>query len=316
MKRLGAMDELPVGMRFCLAIGMFDGVHRGHRRLLGTLVATARERDAKAVVMTFVPHPAAALRGHAPPLLCDPAEKLARMAELGVDVVVEQRFDAAFADQTAEKFLQRACSGREMVALVMTEESAFGRDRSGGLPEIRRLGPELGLEVIQVPHLEGASARISSTRLRSLLATGRLAAVRRMLGRPYAVVGRVVRGDRRGRTLGYPTANLAFDHDVALPPDGVYAVRAAWGGRDLIRATNSADGVASLGVRPTFVSGGSRMLEVHLFDVDVDLYGRSLRVEFVRRLRGEKKFNAAEALIRQMDSDAERAREVLARIRH
>lgn len=316
MKRLGDIDELPAGLRFCLAIGMFDGVHRGHRRLLGALTRTARERGAKAVVMTFDPHPAAALRGHAPPLLCDPEEKMARLAELGVDIVVEQRFDTTFAEQTAERFLRRACSDREMVALVMTQESAFGRDRSGGLPEIRRLGPSLGLDVVEVAHVTGASSRISSTRLRNMLGAGRLSDVKRMLGRPYAVIGRVVRGDRRGRTLGYPTANLAFDDDVALPPDGVYAVRAAWGGRDLTRPASRADGVASLGVRPTFGSGGARVLEVHLFDFSADLYGKQLRVEFLRRLRGERKFTSATGLVRQMDRDARRAREVLASTGH
>jgi riboflavin kinase/FMN adenylyltransferase len=311
VKRLGAIDELPAGLRFVLAIGMFDGVHRGHQRLLRTLTKVAREREAKAVVMTFEPHPAAVLRGNAPPLLCDPAEKMARLAELGVDMVVEQRFDPHFAEQTAESFLARACSSREMVALVMTEESAFGRDRSGGLPEIRRLGPRLGLEVIEVAHLTGASARVSSTRLRKLLAEGRLAEVRRMLGRPYAVIGRVVQGDRRGRTLGYPTANLAFAQEVALPPDGIYAVRVGWAGRDPISPQRNVDGVASLGVRPTFDSDGARLLEVNLFEVDEELYGRSLRIEFVRRLRGERKFASAEALVRQMDRDAARARAIL-----
>ncbi len=312
MRRLGAVDELPAGIRYCLAIGMFDGVHRGHRRVIESLTLAARERAAKSVVMTFVPHPAAVLRGHAPALLCDPAEKLARLGQLGVDFVVEQPFDLAFAGQTAASFLDRACTGRQMVALVMTEESAFGRDRSGGLPEIRRLAPQLGLDVIEVTHLTGGGTRVSSTRLRNLLAHGRLADAGRLLGRPYAVIGRVVRGDQRGRTLGYPTANLAFDQEVALPPDGIYAVRAGWSGRDPLDPGRTAPGVASLGVRPTFGASGARVLEVHLFDIDEDLYGQRLRVEFVRRLRGERKFGSAAPLIRQMDRDAVRARSLLA----
>lgn len=317
MKRLGAIDELPEGLRFCLAVGMFDGVHRGHRRLLGALTRAAREHDAKAVVMTFVPHPATVLRGHAPPLLCDPAEKMARLADAGIDFVVEQHFDRTFADQTADRFLERACSGRKLVALVMTEESAFGRDRAGGLPAIRKLGPQLGLDVIEVGHLVRGGSKVSSTRLRNLIEAGLLADAARMLGRRYAVVGRVVEGDRRGRELGYPTANLAFDAPVALPPNGIYAVRTSWGdATEPLAASRVADGVASLGVRPTFESGGSRVLEVHLFDVDADLYGQRLRVEFVRRLRGERRFSSAQALVRQMDRDAARAEEVLAAIRH
>ena len=312
MRHLGDIDELPAGLRFALAIGMFDGVHRGHLRLLEALGKVARERDAMAVVMTFAPHPAAVLRGTPPPLLCDRSEKLMRLADAGVEIVVEQRFDRAFADQTAQAFLERTCSGRRLVALVMTMESAFGRDRSGGLPEIRRLGPHLGLEIVEIPHLTREMSKISSTRIRNLLAAGRLSDVRRMLGRGYAVVGRVVHGDRRGHTLGYPTANLAFEAPVALPPDGIYAVRAGWGNGDPLSPAHSADGVASLGVRPTFGNDGARLLEVHLFDTDQSLYGRSLRVEFVRRLRGERRFPSAQSLIRQMDRDAARARAVLA----
>ena len=312
MRRLGDIDELPGGLRFALAIGMFDGMHRGHLKLIGALAKAARERDAMAVAMTFTPHPAAVLRGTPPPVLCDRSEKLSRLADAGVDIVVEQRFDRDFAGQTAEAFLERICAGRRLVALVMTEESAFGRDRSGGLPEIRRLGPRLGLEIVEIPHLTRLMSRISSTRIRNLLAAGRLSDVRRMLGRRYAVIGRVVQGDRRGRTLGYPTANLAFDDPVALPPDGVYAVRAGWADGDPLSPARSADGVASLGVRPTFGNEGARVLEVHLFAIDEGLYGRSLRVEFVRRLRSERRFSSARALIRQMDLDSARARRVLA----
>jgi riboflavin kinase/FMN adenylyltransferase len=197
------------------------------------------------------------------------------------------------------------------MALVMTAESAFGRDRAGGLAAIRRLAPEMGFGVIEVDRLANEGVTVSSTGLRNLLAEGKLAAVRKLLGRDYAVVGTVVRGDRRGRELGYPTANLRFDAPVALPADGVYAVRAGWGGRNLLEPARRADGVASLGVRPTFEADGSRVLEVHLFDVDANLYGKKLRVEFVRRLRGEKRFSGATSLIRQMDRDSARARAVL-----
>jgi riboflavin kinase/FMN adenylyltransferase len=311
MNIVHGVDELPAGLRLALAIGMFDGVHRGHLRLIEALREAAREREAATVVLTFVPHPAAVLRGSSPPLLCDPAEKASRLAAAGVDYIVEQKFDRQFAEQTPEQFLGRVCTRRKLVALVMTEESAFGRDRSGGLPAIRRLAPTLGLDVVQVAHLARAGDRISSTRLRNLIAAGRLADARRMLGRSYAVVGRVVQGDRRGRELGYPTANLAFDHPVTLPPDGIYAVRASWGGEDPLAAPRAANGVASLGIRPTFEDDGARVLEAHLFDIDEDLYGERMRVEFVRRLRGEKKFPSAEALVRQMDADAHRARQIM-----
>ena len=142
------------------------------------------------------------------------------------------------------------------------------------------------------------------------MAGGRLATARTLLGRRFAVVGTVVHGDGRGRELGYPTANLAFDQPVALPPDGIYAVRASWDGADPLHPRHRADGVASLGVRPTF-GERTRLLEAHLFDVSPDLYGRRLRVEFVRRQRGERRFASAAALVTQMDLDAARARRIL-----
>jgi riboflavin kinase/FMN adenylyltransferase len=311
MKRLRSIDALPKGLRFVIAIGVFDGVHRGHRRVMAALRRAAARYDAQAVVLTFDPHPAQVLRGSAPPKLCDLEERLAMLADQGVAITVVQPFTQRFSDQAPEAFLERLGRDRQLKALVMTAESAFGRDRAGGLAAIRRLAPAMGFKVIEVDRLAKEGATVSSTGLRNLLSEGQLAAVRRLLGRRYAVVGRVVRGDRRGRELGYPTANLAFDEPVALPSDGVYAVRAGWGGRDVLKPTHRADGVASLGVRPTFEDAGARRLEVHLFDVDENLYGKRLRVEFVRRLRGEKRFSSAAALVRQMDRDSARARLVL-----
>ncbi|MEP7360083.1 MAG: bifunctional riboflavin kinase/FAD synthetase [Chloroflexota bacterium] len=311
MKRLTSVDALPKDLRFVLAIGVFDGVHRGHRRVMAALRRAAARYDAQAVVLTFDPHPAQVLRGSAPPKLCDTDERLALLAQESVDTVILQRFDQEFADQTPDGFLERLSHGRQLKALVMTAESAFGRDRAGGLAAIRRLAPQVGFKVIEVDRLANEGSTVSSTGLRNLLNEGRLAAARKLLGRDYAVVGKVVRGNRRGRELGYPTANLTFDQPVALPPDGVYAVRAGWGGRDLLEPRRRAEGVASLGVRPTFESGGARLLEVHLFDLDENLYGKRLRIEFVRRLRGEERFGSAAALVRQMDRDSVRARAVL-----
>jgi riboflavin kinase/FMN adenylyltransferase len=317
---LRSLDELPADLVFALTIGMFDGVHRGHQRAIATLVRAAAARRAAPVVMTFDPHPAEVLRGSSPPLLSAPAERYARLGKLGAEIVIVQPFDREFADQTPDEFLGRVCAGRRMAALVMTAESAFGRDRTGMLPRIRELAETLDFDVLEVARVTAEGGTLSSTRLRSLIAAGRMGEARRLLGRDYAVTGRVVRGDRRGRTLGYPTANLAFDAPVALPPNGVYAVRAAWGGSDPLSPAHTAEGVASLGVRPTFDDGGARVLEVHLFDVPgtLDIYGKNLRVELVRRLRGEKRFTGVEALVNQMDRDSERARSVLqaSRVRH
>lgn len=314
MRLLRSIDELPTDLRFALTIGMFDGMHRGHQRAIATLVRAAKRAKAEAVVLTFDPHPAQVLRGSAPPLLSAPAEKLARLAQRGVDTTVVQAFDAAFADQPPDAFLARICAHRRLVALVMTGESAFGRNRTGILTRIRDLAGQMDFRALEVARLGSGGETVSSTRLRAQLAEGKLADVQRMLGRRYAVIGRVVKGDQRGRALGYPTANLSFDAPVALPPDGVYAVRAAWGGNDPLAPARTADGVASLGVRPTF-GGGARVLEVHLFGMHENLYGQDLRVEFVRRLRTEKRFASAAALVRQMDRDAARARTLLQRAR-
>lgn len=306
------IDELPRGLRFALAIGTFDGVHRGHRRVIDALTRGARDLDAKSVVLTFDPHPAAILRGSAPPALCDLEERLAWLGRSTIDVCVVQHFDTTFADQSPREFLERVSTGRDLAGLVMTQESAFGRQREGGLDAVRRLGPVLGFRVLEVARLESHGAALSSTRVRGLLEEGRLADVARLLGRPYSVIGSVVRGDGRGHELGFPTANLRFDGPVALPPDGIYAVRVGWGGDDVLSPMERRDGVASLGVRPTFENDGARVLEVHVLDFDGDLYDERMRVEFVRRLRGERRFASADALVTQMDRDSARARAVLA----
>ncbi|HEV8516135.1 MAG TPA: riboflavin biosynthesis protein RibF [Candidatus Limnocylindrales bacterium] len=307
------MDELPAGLRFSLTIGVFDGVHRGHERVLRSLRRICAETGSASVVLTFEPHPELVLRGVQPPLLTDPDERLARLAA-AADLVVRQHFDRAFADQPAEAFVGRVARGRTLAALVMTPESAIGRDRAGTAATLAGLARAMGFRLETIPALELGGGRVSSSGIRALLETGRLGAAARLLGRRYAVIGEVVHGDHRGRELGYPTANLAFEAPVVLPPDGIYAVRVSWGGEDPLRPAHRALGVASLGVRPTF-DGRSRVLEAHLFDFDGWLYGERLRVEFVLRQRGERRFPSVPALVAQMDRDARRARAILASLR-
>ena len=310
MELLTDIDELPAGLRFVLAVGMFDGVHRGHAVMLRAQLTAARRLDAAPVVVTFEPHPETVLRRIVPLVLCDPAEKLARLAVAGAAFAVVQRFDQQFAEQPAETFLHRLAEGRALAGVVMSDETAFGRDRAGTLAAVEALAPDIGFEVIHVPQAMLGGRRVSSGRIRDAVDAGRLADARRLLGRDYAVIGEVVRGDGRGRGLGFPTANLRFDAPVLLPPNGIYAVRVGWGGDDPLRPASRADGVASLGVRPTF-GAGERLLEVHVFDFDGDLYGQRLRVEFVRRQRGERRFGSVGALIGPMELDAMRARAIL-----
>lgn len=303
-------DPRPVAV----IVGAFDSVHRGHQRLLGALLEAAQARDAAATVVTFTPHPDVVLRGAPPLLLCDPAERDARFAALGVDLLVRYPFDRDVAATPAEAFVERLVAGGPLVALLMTRDSAFGKGRGGTLQSLPPVAARFGFDLLEVPPVPLHGARISDSRLRELVAAGRLATARDMLGRRFAVVGTVVHGDGRGHKLGYPTANLAFDQPVALPPDGIYAVRASWDGVDPLHPGHRADGVASLGVRPTF-GERTRLLEAHLFDVSPDLYGRRLRVEFVRRQRGERRFGSIAGLVAQIDRDAARARRILAGLR-
>jgi riboflavin kinase/FMN adenylyltransferase len=311
VERHPGLASLPAGLRFAATVGVFDGLHRGHLAVLKALVRVAARAGAAPVVISFEPHPDLILRGIAPPLLCDPAEREARFAALGVAHLVVQPFDQAFAALSATAFVERLMSRRDLSALVMAPDSAFGRGREGSVEMVGALGARLGFRIEVVRPVRAGGSPISSSRVRGLLSGGRLAQARDLLGRPPAVTGEVVRGDGRGRNLGFPTANLAFAEPVALPPQGIYAVRASWGGTDPLRPARRALGVASLGVRPTF-GPGAQVLEVYLLDVAKDLYGERLRVEFVRRQRGERRFDPVEALVAQMGRDVSRARMILA----
>jgi riboflavin kinase/FMN adenylyltransferase len=304
------IDGLPGDTRLAVSVGVFDGVHLGHQQVFRVLEQTSRRLGAMPVVITFDPHPEAVVAGRAPDLLMDQQERLEWISRLVAGLVVLQRFDEVFRRTSAEEFMLRIGADRNLVALVMTHVTGFGRDRGGTLPVLRRIGHGRW-ETVEAPTLDMRGARVSSARIRELVASGRLASASRLLGRPYALVGDVVHGERRGRELGFPTANLHFADPVCLPPDGIYAARATWGGEAVLSPSEHAQAVISLGTQPTF-GGRVRLLEVHLLDRDVDLYGQRLRVELCRRLRGQKRYDSADELIEQMGRDVERARAVLA----
>jgi riboflavin kinase/FMN adenylyltransferase len=301
--------ELDLAKARVATLGVFDGLHRGHRAVLTRLVREADASAAVATVVTFEPHPDAVLRGAPPPRLTDPEQLIEGIAGLGVGELVVQPFDEAFSRLNPETFLRMVGAGNGLRGFVMSPETAFGRDRSGTAAAVKLIGERLGFELVVVEPVLIGGRPISSSRIRESLAAGRLADARRLLGRSPTVTGHVVAGAGRGRDLGFPTANLAFDAPVALPRDGIYAVRVEWRGSGL-RHWRSASGVASLGVRPTF-GGGERLLEVYLFDVDEPLYGTTMRVSFERRQRGERRFASAAGLVRQMARDATRAKEIL-----
>jgi riboflavin kinase / FMN adenylyltransferase len=310
MPVLRSIDALPSDGRLAATVGIFDGVHLGHQQVFRVLVETARRLAAMPVVITFDPHPEAIVRGRAPDLLMDQQERIEWISRYVDGLVVLQRFDEVFRRTTAEEFMTRIGADRNLVGLVMTHVSAFGRDRGGTLPVLREMSGGRW-ETVEAPTLDLRGARVSSARIRELVQDGRLLSAGRLLGRPYALVGDVVHGEQRGRELGFPTANLHFADPVALPPDAVYAARASWGGETLLESPEHADAVVSLGTQPTF-GGRVRLFEVHLLDRSVDLYGQRLRVELCRRLRGQLRYDSADDLITQMGRDVARARRVLA----
>jgi riboflavin kinase/FMN adenylyltransferase len=293
-----------------VAIGVFDGVHLGHRAILERARALARARSRPCVVMSFDPHPDVVLaRGdfHSPPPLTPLGEKRARLAELGVDAFEVLPFTRELAALEPEAFVERhLVRPLAPFALVVGEGFALGRGRSGTVERLRAIGTGQGFEVEAVPLVIVGGAPVSSTRIRALLAEGRVADAGRLLGRRYQLVGTVVTGDGRGRHLGYPTANLRLHEERQLPGDGIYAVLVSLSGEGGGRPA-----AMSIGMRPTF-DGQVRTLEVHMLDWHGDLVGRELEVEFVAWLRPELRFESTEELVAAMDRDVAETRRVLA----
>jgi len=277
-----------------LAIGIFDGVHRGHQALIGEAQADAKKTGGTAVVMTFEPHPMMFFQRAEPPRrLSSPRHKELLLGRQGVTHLAVLPFDAARAGQTAEEFVEDLrASCRPLGGIVVGAGWKFGKGRAGDVDLLRRMG---GFEVDGIPSVTTGHETISSTAIRLAVARGDLAFAENALGRPYSVLGTVVPGSRRGGGLGFPTANLDAA-GLQLPPDGVYNVRVRTGD-DVFR------GLANLGVRPTFSSGDRRVLEVHLLDFEGDLYGREMEVEFREFLRGERKFDSADGLRAQIARD-------------
>lgn len=306
--RITASDEaaIPASHRgLVLAVGNFDGVHRGHQALIATAQAEAAARGTGAGVLTFEPHPRSVLRPDAPTFRLGPRETRCRiLGALGIQAVIELSFDVALAAIPAEAFVRDLLVGRLGISgIVVGEDFRFGHKRSGDVALLRRLGAELGFAVRGLPAvLREDHEPFSSGRVRSALAAGDIAVVNGMLGYRWRTAGPVIHGDKRGRELGYPTANIRLEAASALR-HGIYAVLAAWPGQPARSA------VASFGVRPTF-GVGAAVLEVHVFDFDGDLYGKEMTATFLAWLRPEERFDGIESLVAQIDRDAAAARAI------
>jgi len=304
-----ALDALPSVGPAALTLGVFDGVHRGHAALLGATVRAATERGLASAALIFDPHPDEVLRpGTVVPRLTPLATVVDRIrGDCGVTWPLAVRFDDELRQRSAEEFIAALAPAVELRALVMTPDAAFGRGRGGTVARMRELGTERGFEVVTVEPVVVDGEVVSSTRIRLAIAAGEVG-MARTLGYPPRLEGTVVVGDRRGRSLGYPTANLAFDYAPAMPALGIYVGQVAVPERGV---GPDHPGLVSVGVRPTFHDDGRVLVEVHLLDFDGDLYGARLQVDLLERLREERRFDDATALIEQMKLDERAARAYL-----
>ncbi len=289
-----------------VTIGVYDGVHRGHQSIIRPMVESAHRAKEPAVVLTFWPHPAQVL-GHAREMkfLTTPDERAEVLGALGVDYVITMNFNKQVAETSAYDFmaLMKSCLGIKQ--LWLGYDSTLGKNREGNVARLTEIGRELDYAVRVTDALMDESGVISSTTIRKLVATGQVSEAARLLGRVYALNGQVVAGDGRGRTIGIPTANIAIPPEKAAPANGVYACQAVVNGTTYQAVTN-------IGVRPTFSGSEPGVhVEAHLLDFSGDLYGQTVSLGFVERLRDEMKFPGVEALVAQIHADIARARSVL-----
>ena len=287
-----------------LTVGVFDGIHLGHRQLIEQVKRRATERVLKGGVVTLHHHPQIVLSPQSSiTYLTTLDERVALIRGLGIELVAVLSFTPALARLSAPEFVSLLQEHLRMKGLVIGPDFALGRGRQGDAATLRALGQERGFTVEVLPPVMVGGRVVSSTAIREALVKGDLATASRLLGRPFSLSGKVTPGDERGRQLGFPTANIAANSALTIPADGIYVTRAYVDGQPYRSVTN-------IGVRPTF-GGGKRLIEVHLLDFSGDLYGHQLKVELVERLRGEARFNSVDELVAQIKRDVERARAVL-----
>lgn len=304
MKVIDHLDSFWLDSESVLTIGVFDGVHRGHQTLIHRVVERARSTGRESGVVTFFPHPANVLSPENPvQYLTTPGERAAILERLGVDFMALIQFTPAFAELSAKQFVDLLREHLRPAEIWVGRNFSFGRGGQGNVSFLQEQGRQMGFGVHVLDPIRWNGDIVSSSRVRKLLADGKMEEVADLLGRYYMIAGEVVQGRQRGHQLGFPTANLEVRRERALPRDGVYACFALLGAQRF-------PAVANLGIRPTF-GDRDRLLEVYLLDVDIDLYGCDLVVEFVRWMRPELKFKSPEGLIAQMKQDVEEARQLL-----
>lgn len=306
MRHIRALSEANLESPAVVTIGVFDGVHRGHQRVIKRLLEAAEAAGAVSVVLTFYPDPELVIRGPQPRYyLTSPDEKARLFGELGVDLVVTHPFDDEVRHVRAAEFVDRLVKHLNMAELWVGEDFAMGYQREGDIAFLEAQAAEKGFVLRIVDLMDAGGDKVSSSRIRQTLAAGDVEEAQYCLGRPFRVEGEVVVGDRRGQTIGVPTANVAVPDERAIPAHGVYAAWAWVGGQRVKAAVN-------VGVRPTFDGTRRTIVEAHLLDFDADLYGQTLTLGFVAHLRGEQRFDGVDALVTQIARDVEQARQILA----
>ncbi len=285
-----------------IAIGVFDGLHRGHQLLIKTVVKKARAIQGTPMVMTFDPHPVHVLRPLLRlPLIISLSYRLKLIEQLGIQVCIVVRFTKRFSRFSPNQFIKSYLIKKIRPRMVIIgNDFRFGQHRRGSLDSFQQAGMKFGFQVLAVQAMKGRKKTVSSTRIRQLIAQGKLQEASKLLGRSVGLWGRVVKGEGRGKTLGYPTANI-LPLQEAIPPTGVYLVKVTIDKRTY-------PGIANIGQRPSFQSLERVIIEAYIFDFEKDIYGKEILVEFIKKMRDEKQFTAKEALIRQIQSDEKKAR--------
>ena len=302
------MSDVEIGPAV-ITLGVFDGVHLGHRHLIRETARAAADRGARSVAIVFAPHPDEVLRpGVRVPRLLPPAETLARLTSAGIDVAREVPFDDELRALEPEAFLETLAPQIEIRGITMCAGTAFGRARAGTPERVAEIGRERGFDVVPVEPLVLDREPVSSSRIRAALAAGEIDTASRLLGAPPLLRGTVVHGDRRGRELGFPTANLAFDYAPALPALGIYLGRVSVAERGV---APDHPALVSVGVRPTFHDDGRVLVEAYLLDWAGDLYDATLDLELTARLREERRFESVGELVAQMRADEADARRLI-----
>ncbi|GAB4570787.1 MAG: bifunctional riboflavin kinase/FAD synthetase [Anaerolineales bacterium] len=304
MQHYRSLEEVSLKNSF-LTVGVFDGVHRGHRKIIHKLVQDAHTNDAPAVVLTFDPHPAAVLSGKEIRCLTTPDERVDLLQSLGVDVVITQRFTRDLSTVPAHEYMSRLKAHLGLSRLLIGYDFALGKGREGNAPRLTEIGSELGYTVEVVPALSDESGVISSTEIRKLVSIGNMTEASKLLGYPYRMGGEVIHGAGRGKQINFPTANVDYPKTKAMPPNGIYACWARLGDERFMAATN-------IGLNPTFTpERQTPSLEAYLLDFDRDIYGEVLTLEFATRLRDEIRYTSVDALINQIHDDVNQTRAIL-----